>query len=549
MSAGIVSATNRIWGKAIQTDAKMSPVNYGGPLVSIDGRVYGVIVPASSRAEGETAGVEWYDCGIGFAVPLEDVLASLPRLKEGKDLRRGLLGITPQGADVYTAAPAIGSIQPDSAAARAGLQVGDKITEINGKKVPNYSTLQHILGPKYEGDELVLKVTRGDKEMEFKAIKLLGTATAYVNAFLGVLPMRDDPDPGVEVRYVYPKSPADVAGLKIGDRIMKFGAAAAVPVQNRAALIAAIQRLNPGVEVKIEVKRKEGDKVETLTAKLVPAPDELADKLPLPSSAGKALEGLPKPKDPPKDPFPKDPFPPKEECDGQDEKKEDPKKEDPKKDEPKKDKPKVETGFMTRNDPALGREYWVFVPDNYDANVSHGLIVWFHQANEGGKDGEKMAKTFRDFAEDHHFIVMGPKSAAASGWRPTETEVVMQDVKAVLGQYTIDRTRVVAHGMGNGGEMAFYVGFNARDVFRGVGTIGATLGNPPKENVANQPLSFFISGGDKDPAIKDIVVSKDLLAEKRFPVVFREMKESGKEYFDEKTFKEFLNWLDSLDRI
>ena len=41
-----------------------------------------------------------------------------------------------------------------------------------------------------------------------------------------------------------------------------------------------------------------------------------------------------------------------------------------------------------------------------------------------------------------------------------------------------------------------------------------------------------MSAGDKDPLIKEIVESKDMLLEKRFPVVFREMKESGKEYFD-----------------
>src|SRR3954452_16160960 len=82
MSIGIVSAVNRIWGKAIQTDAKTSPVNYGGPLVAIDGRVYGIVVPMSNRAEGETAGVDVYDGGIGFAVPLEDIQRMLPRLKQ-----------------------------------------------------------------------------------------------------------------------------------------------------------------------------------------------------------------------------------------------------------------------------------------------------------------------------------------------------------------------------------------------------------------------------------------------------------------------------------
>lgn len=531
MSVGIVSATNRIWGKAIQTDAKTSPVNYGGALVSIDGRVYGVVVPASNRAEGETAGVDVYDGGIGFAVPLEDVLATLPRLKEGKDLRRGLLGVSPQGTDVYNAVPVIGAIQPDSAAARAGLQVGDKITEINGKKVTNYSTLQHIMGPMYESDELALKVLRGDKEMEFKSVKLLGTTTAYVAAYFGILPMRDDASPGVEVRFVYPKSPADVAGIKAGDRIMKFGPAALPappPVANRAAFIAAIQRLAPGAEVKVEVKRKDGGKVETVQAKLVPVPDEIPEKLP--PATGKKEE--------PKKEEPKPPLNVRADLGGQEEKKDD-----------KKEKPKLETGYMTRTDEALGREYWVYVPDNYDPKVSHGLIVWFHQAGQGGKDGERMAKTFEDFAADNHFIIMGPKASAETGWKANETEVVVRDVKTVIGQYTIDRTRVIAHGQANGGEMAFYVGFNARDVFRGVCTVGAILGNPPKDNIANQPLAFFISGGDKDPLIKDIVESKNLLMEKRFPVIFREMKESGKEYFDVKTFNDFLNWADSLDRI
>lgn len=543
VSAGIISATNRIWGKAFQTDAKTSPVNYGGPLVSIDGRVFGVIVPASNRADGETAGVDVYDGGIGFAVPFEDVLRVVPKLKAGKDLKRGLLGITPQSADTYNVQPVVGSVQPDSAAARAGLAPGDKILEINGRPIPNYSALQHVMGPLYEGDEIAVKVSRGGKDQEFKGVKLSGTVTAYVSAFFGVLPVRDDPGPGVEVRFVYPKSPADLAGVKAGDRILKFGGATPLPVQNRAALLAAVQRLAPGTEVKVELKRKADGKTETVTAKLVPAPEEVPEKLPLPSSAGKALEGQPKPKDP-KDPFgPKDPFDKKpEECgpfaaDAQDEKKDD-----------KKDKPKVETGFLNRADAALGREYWLYVPDNYDPNVSHGLLVWFHKAGDGGKDGEKMSKTFRAFAEDHHFIVMGPKSLGTD-WVPRETEAVVQDVKTVFGQYTIDRTRVVAHGQGVGGQMAFYVGFNARDVFRGVCAVGAALGNPPKDNVANQPLSFFIAAGDKDPLLKEIVAGRDLLREKRFPVTFREMRESGKEYFDLKTFEEFLNWADALDRI
>jgi len=57
-------------------------------MIDIQGRVQGILVPASPNSEEETAGFEWYDSGIGFAIPMQDVLAVVPRLKEGKDLKR-----------------------------------------------------------------------------------------------------------------------------------------------------------------------------------------------------------------------------------------------------------------------------------------------------------------------------------------------------------------------------------------------------------------------------------------------------------------------------
>lgn len=642
MSIGIISALNRIYGKAIQTDAKTSPVNYGGPLVALDGRVFGVIVPMTSRAEGETAGVEWYDSGIGFAVPLEDILRVLPRLKQGQDLRRGLLGITPQSTDLYSTPPTIGSILPDSAAARAGLQVGDVILEVNSKPVPHYSALQHLLGPLYEGDTIRLKVRRGDQELTFPQITLLGSNPAFVMAFLGILPLRDDPGPGVVVRYVYPNSPAAAAGLQRGDRILKFGPADAKvlpPVANMAALQGLLQRLTPGTEVKLEIQRpagkatakappldparnpasqdtpKEGSKPDgegsksdgdpksttlILKTRLIAMPDVLPEQLPLPSSAGRALEkpkgvpSVPLPPGVPKGPLPipkgqPTPAPSPREgnrfspppttpdnaagIDSPAEKLEDgltlsppaavqaqqqpptqpqtqspSRAEDPPADKPA-PKPKVETGLLQRLNEALGREYWLYVPDNYDPNVSHGLIVWFHDRTPG-KDGERLSSLFREFCEDHHFILMGPKSASRDGaWLPSEMDFVLQDVRAVLNQYTIDRHRIVAHGMGQGGLMAFYVGFNARDLFRGVAAVAAPLGTNPKENLAHQPLAFFIAAGDKDPTLAEIQESVQLLRERRFPLIYREMKNIGREYLDADTFGDLLLWLDSLDRL
>src|SRR5262245_9730743 len=173
VSVGIISATGRIWGKCLQTDAKISPFNYGGPLVDIAGRVQGILIPASPRGDDATAGFEWYDSGIGFAIPMEDVYKVLPRLKEGKDLDRGLLGVRMKSLDIYSVAPEIGEVMKDSAAAKAGLQKGDVITEVDGTPVVRMAQIQHILGPKYDGDKVSLKYKRGDKENAIKDLTLV----------------------------------------------------------------------------------------------------------------------------------------------------------------------------------------------------------------------------------------------------------------------------------------------------------------------------------------------------------------------------------------
>lgn len=83
VTVGIVSALNRMHGNAIQTDAKLSPANYGGPLCDLQGRVLGICVPMAQRP-GELAGVEFYDAGIGFALPKERVESIAAELLKGR---------------------------------------------------------------------------------------------------------------------------------------------------------------------------------------------------------------------------------------------------------------------------------------------------------------------------------------------------------------------------------------------------------------------------------------------------------------------------------
>jgi serine protease Do len=532
VSVGIISAVNRIWGKALQTDAKVSPVNYGGPLIDLEGNVQGILVPASPQAEGQTAGFEWYDSGIGFAIPLEDVYAVLPRMKKGSEkepvvLKRGFMGVTMRSTDMFEAQPIVGTVAPGTAADKAGIKPGDLVKSIDGKAVANYAELLHQTGSKYEGDTISMVVERDKKEVKFEKVVLGSPEQAFPQAFLGILPLRDDPDPGVEIRYVYPKSPADVATLKAGDRIMKVASPAAAPntppiaiTRGRDQLMSLLETGRPGLELSVEVKRKAGGKTETVKVKLGELPETVPTEKELPETAS-AKKALTKPGE---------------------------------KAPPKKADKKPDTGLMKKQTPALDHTYHVYVPDTYDPNIACSVMIWLHPLNKNKeKDIEDFVSSWTSYADDKNVIILCPVSDNARGWTPGDAEWIGQAVRTIATTYTLDMRRVVAHGMGQGGEMALYVGFQSRTLIRGVATVGAALGSNPREKVVNEPLSFFLVTGGKDPNKGNVVATKEKLQKFKYPTIFREVTNMGVEYVDGKagvpTLEELVRWIDTLDRM
>jgi S1-C subfamily serine protease len=559
INGGIVSATNRIWGKAIQSDAKISPVNYGGPLLAIDGRVMGVIVPISPTSDGETAGFEWYDVGIGFAVPFEDVLKVVPKLKAGTPekpvtLNAGMLGITFREPDQFSMGCTVDTVAPNTPADQVGLKPGDNVVEADGKPVLNQAQLLHTLRPKYEGETVSLKVKRGDKVEEFKEIKLAAAQSAADAGFLGVLLIRDDPEPGVEIRYVYPKSAAERAKLEPGDRIMKVGPRQTTPApkpkgplppgveppgprafSGRDQFLDIMKTYRAGASLTLEVKRK-GDKTESVDVVLGPVPDDIPDALPERSSAEKALVA-PKP-------VGTAPAPKKDAG-----KKDEPKKEEAK-DDKEKEKPK--TGLQKiEGAGANSRKFWVYIPDSYDPNVAHGLVVWLHPAERGGgRDADDMIRIWEPYCERYNLIMLGPAAGSPSGWVAGEAEGVMEDVRWVRSRYTIDNKRIVAHGLGVGGQMAYYLGFNQREVVRGAVPVGAVLASNPKDPDAARRVEFLVIGGAKDPLVGQIKDGAKKVVDKKHRAQYREMAEYGKEYVNEDPilFGQMVRWMETLDK-
>ncbi len=167
MSVGILSARNRIWGKAVQTDAAVSPNNYGGPLIDVRGRVLGVLVPLSPHSANRLAGYKWYDSGVAFAVPAEHIFKTLPRFRKG-DLHGGVIGIALKGKNPSIGEPVITACRKDSPAAKAGLKPGDRIVEIDGKKIARTADVKEQLGRRYAGDKVSIVVLRGQQRIEYQ---------------------------------------------------------------------------------------------------------------------------------------------------------------------------------------------------------------------------------------------------------------------------------------------------------------------------------------------------------------------------------------------
>jgi serine protease Do len=497
ISVGVLSATNRIWSIAIQTDAKVSPANYGGPLVDIHGRVLGVLVPLSpQRQGGEVAGAEWYDSGIGFAIPLDDISKRLLDLKAGKDLHPGVMGITLKPGDMYALPAELAAAQAASPAYKSGLRAGDTIVEIDGTPITRQSHLRHALWPRYAGEKVHVVYTRG-KETPTRheaTVELAAKLIPYEHPFLGILPLRDGS--GVRVRYVYPDGPAAKAGVKAGDAIAALDDKA---ISDATELRTLVANLEPKAKATLKIER-DG---QPISLELTPAklPTDISGELP------------PSISEPPA---------------------------------PAVDKP--QTGLVEIKLPEEKNECVAYVPETYHPQVPHGVLIVIPPP--GSVDREKLVSRWKGVCQQRQLIVLTPMSAEADKWQATEVEFIRKTLDDVISHYNVDPTRIAAYGYQTGGSMAYLVGFEHADRVRAIVAIDAVppLRTKLPETDPINRLAFFIGQAEKSaitPLMKTLLAALD---EAKFPVSKKPLGEQPRDLTDDELF-DLGRWIDALDRI
>ncbi len=500
ISVGIISAVNRIWGRALQTDAKVSPVNYGGPLLDVSGKALGILVPLSPSGTDEVAGVEWYDSGIGFAVPMDDALSSAKRLMDGKDLRPGLMGIT-FARGPFGGKPVIDRVRVNSPAAEAGLKTGDMIVEADGTPVRRDADVRTALGRKYAGDAVTLAVERDGKKISAE-LKLVAELVPYEIGFLGILPERrsaNDPrNEGVGVRYVFAESPAAKVGVQPGDVIVKF---AGKPVKTAAELEDFVGCNLPGQKAALVYRR--GSNVHEASVELATIPANIPAELPsapIPSAPAAAPGHTPE-----------------------------------------------KTGRLTVELPEYRQSYTAYVPDDYNPNFAYTLLVWLHP--DGDPMDVEILRHWKAICDQRGIMLLAPKAAQIQGWQLNEADFVKAAVEHFQNTYRVDPDRVFLHAYSTGGGFAAYLAFTQRKLFRGLAIAGAPLQMAPPENDPDERLSFLFICGRNDDLFTRVEKSVELLRQIKYPVNFTPVDELDHRYPPPQQVEEMGRWADSLDRI
>ncbi|MFY8200042.1 MAG: trypsin-like peptidase domain-containing protein, partial [Pirellula staleyi] len=418
-SLGILSAQGRIFNKAIQTDAKISPQNYGGPLIDLRGNVMGILAPINPGIATEGEVEQWYDSGVGFAIPLADILERLPKLQRGEDIYQGRAGFRSQSPDEFAPEIVLSGVTPGSPAAKAGMKAGDRIVGAGPSResvrpVAMHSELKHVMGTVDAEQSMVFEIEREGIKSQFE-FALVKELPIYREPYLGTIIDPTSPPSEPRVIAVVPNSPAAKAGIEVGETIVSL---AELPFDEKNQLDTRLAFLDYREPIALQL-RKGKEAVRTVSVALETQPD-------------KDFEWNSFKVDSPPNPA------------------------------------EVQGAKGTIQLPLgdVKNKAFAIVPSSYVNEIPHGLMIVFAEA--GVQDQKVWTDAWEVFSRENRWIVVVAQSSDEKAWSFEEVEIATRLRSYMSTTYKIDRRRICVGGVSSGMLPAYISASQGTEVYRGV---------------------------------------------------------------------------------
>jgi serine protease Do len=503
VSVGIVSATGRVWSRAIQTDCKVSRQNYGGPLVTLTGEVLGILVPLSPNSEEVAAGADWYDSGIGFASIVDVDSEPFQKLKQGTTISRGRMGVTFEGPDENADPAKVSFCLPTSPAGKAGIEVGDTIVEANGRKIVRQAQFKHVIGCLYAGQKLNLTVLKsGSEERIERVVELAAEIDPYIEPELGLL--FDRSKKGLVIEAIVPGSPAEDTELQIGDVIESVNGVVCNDVQGMREIVS---RMVVGESCKlvftsdqasmvteVVLRRQTAAPIPDMPRRTVEATKVETISLVVAEGANKCVA-----------------FVPGDGADGGD-----------------------GAGGAGGVEEVAGEEG--------KASPPKAVLVWVPAP--GPVDGDAMLKKFAELVKKHDVIVIVPESVDPESWLPDDASVIARSLDQLQKQIKFDPERVAIAGRKTGARMALLTAFSNRSKFRGCVLADAELTTqlPNLTALPSQRLHLMVMAEPDSEDLEEVQKGVELFFKKGFSVHLETGPNSSQ-------LETLFQWLSTLDRL
>ncbi len=277
VTAGILSAKHRNLPNEhfvpfLQTDVAVNPGNSGGPLLNLAGEVIGI----NSLIYSGTGGY----MGLSFAIPIEVAMAVAKELQSTGRVSRGRLGVgiqdmTDQLAQTFgldkPRGALVARVEPDSPAAKAGLQPGDVILGFNGEAIADASQVPRRVASSKPGSQAKLEiwrqraageitVTLGELDLDGAAAKVAPGAPPKASRLgLSLRPLSPDQRRAMGIKFGLVVEATDGSGaaaqLRPGDVILGISD---VEVTSLEQFEAMLGKQAPGSSVALLLRRGDG---------------------------------------------------------------------------------------------------------------------------------------------------------------------------------------------------------------------------------------------------------------------------------------------------